>query len=70
MEDKPTSCLILKNVVKLEEIESRDDYKELELDIEEEMNRYGVCLKLHVPRPPLFGDPYSVVGFGKVYVRF
>ena len=30
IEDKPTSCLILKNVVKLEEIDGREDYKELE----------------------------------------
>ena len=70
IEDKPTTCLVLKNVVKLEEIESRDDYKELEYDVEDEMNRYGKCQKVHVPRPPLFGDPYSVSGFGKVYVRF
>lgn len=70
IEDKPTPCLILKNVVKLEEIESRDDYKELEGDIEDEMNRYGKCLKVQVPRPPIFGDPFSVPGFGKVYVRF
>jgi len=43
IEDKPTTCLVLKNAVKLEEIESRDDYKELEFDIEDEMNRYGKC---------------------------
>ena len=70
IEDKPTPCLVLKNVVKLEEIDSRDDYKEIEIDVEEEMNRYGKCLKVHVPRPPIFGDPSSVPGFGKVYVRF
>ena len=34
------------------------------------MNRYGKCLKVHAPRPPLFGDPFSVVGFGKVYAKF
>lgn len=70
IEDKPTPCLIMRNVVKIEEIESRDDYKELEYDVEDEMNRYGKCLKVHVPRPPLFGDPNSVPGFGKCYVRF
>lgn len=70
IEDKPTPCLVLKNVVSLEEIDSRDDYREMELSIEEEMNRYGVCLKAHVPRPPLFGDASSVPGFGKGYVRF
>jgi splicing factor U2AF subunit len=70
IEDKPTPCLMIKNIVKLEEIESRDDYKELEYDVEDEMNKYGKCLKVFVPRPPLFGDPYSVPGFGKVYVRF
>lgn len=70
IEDKPTPCLCLKNLVKPEEIDARDDYKELEASVEEEMSRYGSCLKAHCPRPPLFGDPYSVPGYGKVYVRF
>ena len=70
IEDKPTACLCLKNLVKPEEIEARDDYKELEQSVEEEMNRYGKCVKVYCPRPPLFGDPYSVPGYGKVYVRF
>ena len=70
IEDKPTCCLLIKNLVKPEEIDARDDYKELEASVEEEMNRYGQCLKAYCPRPPLFGDPYSVPGFGKVYVRF
>lgn len=30
IEDRPTCVLLLKNCVKLEEIENRDDYKELE----------------------------------------
>jgi hypothetical protein len=30
IEDKPTTCLILKNCIKLEEMTARDDYKELE----------------------------------------
>lgn len=34
------------------------------------MKRYSKQVKVHVPRPPLFGDPYSVSGFGKVYVKF
>lgn len=34
------------------------------------MNRYGKCLKVHTPRPPMFGEPYSVQGFGKIFVRF
>ena len=33
IEDKPTACLCLKNVVKIEEIEERIDYKELEFDV-------------------------------------
>lgn len=70
IEDKPTCCLVLKNCVKLEEIDSRDDYKELEYDIEDEMMRYGKVHKIHIPRPPMFGDPYSEPGFGKVYVKF
>jgi len=69
-EDKPTCCLCLKNVVNLSEIENRIDYKELEFDVEDEMIRYGKVVKVCVPRPPLFGDPYTMVGFGRVYVRF
>ena len=70
IEDKPTCCICLKNVVVLSEIESRIDYKELEFDIEDEMMRYGKVVKVFVPRPPLYGDPYDVQGFGRVYVRF
>lgn len=53
-----------------EEIDSRIEYKELEFDVEDEMMRYGKCLKVVVPKPPLFGDPTSAPGYGKVYVRF
>jgi len=60
IEDKPTCCICLKNVVMLSEIESRIDYKELEFDIEDEMMRYGKVVKVFVPRPPLYGDPYDV----------
>lgn len=70
IEDKPTSCLVLKNLLLPSEIDGRDDYKELEAAVEEEMQRYGECQKVHCPRPPLFGDPHSVPGFGKVYVKF
>lgn len=70
IEDRPTSILCLKNVVDLVEIERRMDYKELEFDVKEEMQRYGNCVKVVAPRPPMFGDPYSMPGFGKVYVQF
>ena len=70
IEDRPTPCLVIKNLVNLKEMTERDDYKELEQSVEEEMNRYGKCVKVHCPRPPLFGDPTSVPGVGKVYVRF
>lgn len=70
IEDKPTPCLVLKNCVKLEEMTERDDYKELEASVEEEMSRFGQVVKVHCPRPPLFGDPMQVPGVGKVYVRF
>ena len=56
--------------MKLEEIEERIDYKELEFDVQDEMMRYGKCLKVEVPRPPLFGDPESLPAFGKVFVMF
>ena len=70
IEDKPTACLCLKNVVKIEEIEERIDYKELEFDVQDEMMKYGNCMKVEVPRPPLFGAPDTLPSFGKVYVMF
>jgi RNA recognition motif-containing protein len=57
IEDKPTPCLMLKNCVRLEEMTDRDDYKDLEGSVEEEMARFGQVVKVHCPRPPLFGDP-------------
>ena len=70
IEDKPATCLCLKNVVVTSEIESRFDYKELEFDVEDEMIRYGKVMRVVVPRPPLYSDPYSMPGYGRVYVRF
>jgi hypothetical protein len=70
IEDKPTCCLCLKNIVVQSEIESRIDYKELEFDVEDEMIRYGKVVRVCVPRPPVFGDPFSMPGYGRVYVRF
>jgi splicing factor U2AF subunit len=70
LEDKPTQCLMLRNVFVKEEIEVREDYKELEDSVKEEMSRYGNCLKVHCPRAPLFGEAESVPGFGKVFVKF
>ena len=70
IEDKPTACLCLKNVVNVEEIEERIDYKELEFDVMDEMKRYGHCMEVVAPRPPLFGDPMAMPGFGKVFVLF
>lgn len=70
IEDKPTCCLCLKNIVALSEIENRIDYKELEFDVEDEMMRYGKVVKVYVPRPPIYGDPFGMAGFGRVYVRF
>ena len=70
IEDKPTLCLCLKNLVSLDEIEERMDYKELEFDVQDEMMRYGKCVKVEVPRPPLFGDPFDMPGFSKVFALF
>ena len=70
IEDKPTKCLCLRNVVEPDEIEERIDYKELEFDIQDEMMRYGKCLKVVAPRPPLFGNPFDMPGFSKAFVLF
>jgi hypothetical protein len=34
------------------------------------MIRYGKVIKVCVPRPPLYGDPFTTQGYGRVYVRF
>jgi len=70
IEDRATTCLCLKNVVKLNELVERMDYKELEFDVRDEMVGYGSVQKVVVPRPPIFSDPQSLPGFGKVFVEF
>ena len=70
IEDRPTACLCLKNIVQLEELKERLDFKELEFDVRDEMNKYGKVTKVIVPRPPIFSDPHSLPGFGKVFVEF
>jgi splicing factor U2AF subunit len=56
LEDRPTTCLMLRNVFAKEEIENREDYKELEECVKEEMMRYGNCMRVHCPKAPIFGD--------------
>jgi hypothetical protein len=34
------------------------------------MVKYGKVIRTHVPRPPKYGDPFQMKGFGKVYVRY
>ena len=70
LDDTPTPCLMLRNLVVKEELETRDDYREIEESVMEEMMRYGTCLRVHCPRPPMFGEAEQVLGYGKVYVRF
>jgi len=70
IEDKPTHCLMLRNVLKLNEIDSRNDYEELEQSVTKEMERYGTVITVHTPKPRKNGDTQGVAGFGKVYVRY
>ena len=70
IEDRPSRCLVMRNVVSLQDNHQMEDFKELEFDVEEEMKRYGQVVRTHVPRPPKYGDPYACKGFGKVYVKF
>lgn len=70
VEQKPTTCLVLKNIVQVNENFEPEDYKELEFDVQDELVKYGKVVRTHVPRPPKFGDPFLLKGFGKVYVRF
>lgn len=70
LDDSPTPCLMLRNLISKEEMENREDYKELEMSVHEEMSRYGTCVRVHCPRPPIFGEAETVPGFGKVFVKF
>jgi hypothetical protein len=68
LDDKPTYCLMIKDVVKPSGLENRIDYKEMEFDIQDEVNQYGKSICVKVPRPPLFGDPMQTPGFGHAFV--
>jgi hypothetical protein len=70
IEDRPTPCLVIRNLIAMEEITSRMDYKDFEFDVKDEMDKYGECRKVIAPRPPMFGDPASTPGHGKVFVQF
>ena len=34
------------------------------------MIRYGKVIRVVVPRPPLYGEPSNMPGYGNCYVRF
>ena len=70
IDDKPTSCLVMKNCVFAREDFTHEDYKELEFDIKDELVKYGDVKRCHLPRPPKYGDPHLLKGFGKVFVRY
>ena len=70
IDDRPSPCLVLHNVVNPAENQDPEDYKELEFDVQDELVKYGKVLRTHIPRPPKHGDPYQMKGFGKCYVRF
>ena len=70
IEDKPTKCLILQNIVSLDGNHDPEDLKELEFDVLDEMKKYGNVIKVHVPRPPKYGDPFAMKDFGKVFVQY
>eukprot|EP00356_Strombidium_inclinatum_P004793 CAMPEP_0170495968 /NCGR_PEP_ID=MMETSP0208-20121228/19499_1 /TAXON_ID=197538 /ORGANISM="Strombidium inclinatum, Strain S3" /LENGTH=122 /DNA_ID=CAMNT_0010772385 /DNA_START=753 /DNA_END=1118 /DNA_ORIENTATION=- len=70
IDEKVSSCIVLKGCVQPRDDFSHEDYKEMEFDFKDEMARFGRVLRCHLPRPPKYGDPYLLRGFGKVYVRF
>lgn len=34
------------------------------------MQKYGNCERVVVPRPPLYGDPYTMPGYSKAFALF
>lgn len=61
---------MLDHVVSLEGNHDPEDLKELEFDVLDEMIKYGNVVKVHVPRPPKYGDPFAMKDFGKVFVQY
>ena len=68
LDDKPTYCLMIKNVVPAEGLEQRIDYKEMEFSIQDNCNKYGQTLIVEFIKAPLFGDPAQTPGFGHAFV--
>ena len=57
--------LVLKNMVKITDLENDDEYQEIHEDVLEECKKYGRVISIIIPRP---GEHTS--GIGKIFVEY
>lgn len=53
----------------MDEIADDNEYNDILEDMQEECNKYGTVVKVHIPRPGPPGSP-PVPGLGKVLIEF
>ncbi len=62
-----TNYLCLENLVKPDELQNDDDYRDIIQDVQEECAKHGMVEKVIIPRPKPGVD---VLGLGKAFVYF
>jgi len=67
-EKPPTTVLVMKNMVTVEELKNDEDYEDVMLDTKEECEKFGVVVSVKIPRPSAGGE--NVPGLGMVFVLF
>ena len=72
-----TKVLLLLNMVDAKELEDEEEWHNIIEDVEEECEKFGKVLKVHVPRPAASGAPAEgaaeekpVKGVGSIFVQF
>jgi len=57
--------LVLKNMVKITDLENEEDYQELHEDIMDEVKQHGRVISIVIPRPRL-----NTSGIGRIFVEY
>jgi hypothetical protein len=66
----PSTVLVLKNMVSVEELADDTEYNEILSETREECERFGEVEDLKIPRPLHSGSKIEVKGIGNIYVLF
>jgi len=67
-EHPPSTVLVLKNMVTVDELKNDEDFEDIMLDTKEECEKFGTVVAVKIPRPS--ADSTAVIGLGKVFVLF